>query len=221
MTDRWDGLVDLFVQATRLKRLRRQGWVYIGVPEPESVAEHSYQLALMTLLLARGRDDIDLERALTLALLHDLPEAVAGDATPFDTLMTEERAEAIDPAALFGTQPAYSEEADRQKRDAEEAGIRHITARLPEDLSGFIIDAWEEYETGQSAEARLVRQADKLEALLQAFNYREDQPDLMMESFRLGTDARVTDPDLRAFLAAIERRFEKPPDMDDTDTDTT
>lgn len=204
MTDRWDGVLDVLAQAGALKRLVRQGWVDRGVGEPESVADHSYRVALLVLLLAADDPAIDLTRALTLALVHDLPEAIAGDATPFDHALASPDAA---PEEIFRQPPVYSEEADRAKRAAEEAAIRQMTERLPPRLADLIVGAWEEYEAGATPEARLVRQADKLETWLQALEYRAVQPDLIIESFRIGTQEAVTDPRLRDLLAAIQARF--------------
>ena len=65
-----------------LKHTPRTGWVRTGVPEPESIADHMYRTALMALLYAPP--DVDRNRAVAMALCHDLAEAIAGDITPFD-----------------------------------------------------------------------------------------------------------------------------------------
>lgn len=190
----------MLIHAGALKRLPRQGWVHLGVPNPESVADHSFRMALMTLLLARRDPSIDAGRALVLALCHDLPEAIAGDATPFDEHL---EAEEVDRDLLFRSRPTYSDSADQAKRSTEEAALVEMTRRLPDALRTLIVAAWEEYEAGQTPEARLVRQVDKLEALLQAYEYRATTPDLRIESFELGTRDRVRDADLQGLLAAV------------------
>ena len=202
MDERWQGILDALGYAGDLKRLRRQGWLDRGVAAPESVADHSYRLALLVLLLAADAG-VDPARAVTLALVHDLPEAIAGDTTPFDAHLAAPDA---DRAALFRSRPAYSAAADRAKHDAEAAAVRRIAARLAEPLRTLVVGAWEEYEADETPEARLVHQADKLETWLQALEYREEQPDLVIDSFALGTDEAVTDPALRDLLAAINRR---------------
>ena len=78
--------LDFWSLALQLKRLRRTGWIDRGVSDPESSADHSWGVALLAWLLARDYPDLDRERVLLLGLIHDLPEAVAGDATPFDHL---------------------------------------------------------------------------------------------------------------------------------------
>lgn len=200
MTSPWSGILDTLRYAGELKRLRRQGWVDRGVAEPESVADHSYRMAMMVLLLAPDRPDVDLSRALILALVHDLPEAVAGDVTPFDR---ELAASDADRAEIFRRRPVYSAEAKQAKRSAEAAAIQRITERLPSELAELIIGAWQEYEAGETPEARFVRQIDKLETYLQAREYQERQPELIIDSFRVGTEAAVADPALRELLRLI------------------
>ena len=204
----WDAILDLLGYAGALKRLPRSGWLQIGVPAPESVAEHSYRVALLTLLLAHGDARIDLTRALILALVHDLPEAIAGDRTPFDEAPALE--DGFDRDRHFAGPPAYSEEAARDKQAAEAAALRQMMADLPEPLAALIGVAWQEYEADATPAARLVHQADKLEALLQGFEYREEQPGLPLASFEAGTRAAVREPAPRALLTAMLARFGTP-----------
>ncbi|HET7036272.1 MAG TPA: HD domain-containing protein [Thermomicrobiaceae bacterium] len=204
----WDAIIDLLGYAGALKRLPRGGWVQIGVAAPESVADHSYRVALLTLLLASGDARLDLTRALILALVHDLPEAIAGDRTPFDEALAAGVGDR-DRDALIQGPPAFSPAAARAKQAAEAAALRRITAGLPEPLAALIGDAWQEYEADATPEARLVHQADKLEALLQGFEYREleARPGLPLASFEAGTRAALREPAPRALLAAMLARF--------------
>lgn len=209
MTEPDEALVQLLVFTGALKRLPRQGWLHLGVPDPESVADHTFRVALMTLLLAQDDPAINAERALVLALCHDLPEALAGDATPFDEALADE---SVDRDLLFRSRSAYSERADQAKRVAEEAALEQMTAGLTESLRALIEDAWEEYDAGRTAEARLVRQIDKLEALLQAHEYQAEIPNLRIESFTLGAREHVRDDRLRRLLRVISARSPEPND---------
>lgn len=185
--------------ALRLKRLRRTGWVDRGVADPESGADHSWGVALLAWLLARDRPDLDRERVLLLGLVHDLPEAVAGDPTPFD----EHRdANGIIDHRFFQSAPGYSEPARAAKRTAEMAALEELLGDLPSVLASEVRDAWHEYDRGQSREARYVRQIDKLETLLQAEDYADRQPELIVESFRIGTDRDLTDASLSSLAEA-------------------
>ena len=116
----------------------------VGVPHPESVADHSYRLAVMCLLIG-PRLGLNADAMIRLALLHDLAEARVGDLTPVDRVTSEE------------------------KRQREAVAFAEIVEGLPEGLA--LDDLWREYEAGATPEARIVRQLDKLEMALQALEY--------------------------------------------------
>ena len=206
--DDLNALAELFTLAGNLKKLKRQGWIDRGVDQPESVADHSWRLALMTLLVSSEDPEIDAGRAVRLALVHDLPESLTGDITPFDDQLREPEA---DRTSLFHDLPEYSDAADQSKTEAERRAIHQLTADLPADLAAMLIESWEEYEAGETAEARLVRQLDKLETWLQALEYRQIQPDLIIESFRKGTERDLTDPGLIALRRVIDALFRAAP----------
>src|SRR3989338_2226951 len=71
-------LIEFFQNAGKLKNIKRTGWKLMGIKNPESVAEHSFRLAVMAFALA-PRFGLDAEKCAVLALIHDLPEALAGD----------------------------------------------------------------------------------------------------------------------------------------------
>jgi putative hydrolases of HD superfamily len=187
------GIMHFWALATKLKQLRRQGWIDRGVNDPESTADHSWGVALLAWLLASDRTDLDRDRVLILGLVHDLPEALAGDATPFDAMRT---ADGTVPANLFSELPSYSTEFKREKADRERAALDEMLRGLPVDLAREIQDAWNEYESRATPEARFVREIDKLETLIQAEMYFARQPELEIGSYRLGVTRDVTDPHL-------------------------
>ncbi len=146
-----------------LKRLPRGGWRERGVPDPESVAAHSYGVALLTLLLAEDARDsgssIEVAAAVRMALIHDLAEAMTGDLTPRRR------------RALFGPDEA---QAKGRQRDAEDRSLEAIFTALPPDSARRWRRDWERYRDQSSEEARLVARADRLDCVLQALRYREE-----------------------------------------------
>ncbi len=160
----------------QLKRLFRQGWLKRGVAEAdcESVADHSFGVALLALLAPLPADvPVDRGRAALLALVHELGEVYAGDITPVDGVSKEEK------AAL------------------ERASVDRVLEGHPEAAS--IRALWEEFETESSPEARFVRQLDRLEMGLQAAVYRaEGKP--RMDEFLDSADRAVRSEELRALL---------------------
>ncbi|MFH1181764.1 MAG: HD domain-containing protein [Candidatus Woesearchaeota archaeon] len=75
--------ISFLQKAGKLKRLSRKGWILKKVPNPESVADHSFRTAVMAMLLAK-KCGCDEDKCVKMALLHDLAEAIAGDITPGD-----------------------------------------------------------------------------------------------------------------------------------------
>jgi putative hydrolases of HD superfamily len=169
-----------YFRLMRLKRLYRQGWLKRGLPEGlcESVAEHSFGTALLALLVAgKGGDSgfgrIDAPRAALLALVHEMGESYAGDITPVDGVSAE------------------------SKWQLERDAILRALEGHP-DLDWFL-SLWEEFEEGASAEARFVKQLDRLEMGLQAaLQAAEGFPG--MGEFFDSARRTVVEPRLRSML---------------------
>ncbi len=70
-----------------LKKVLRSGWVRAGVPSPESVAAHSWGMSMLALKLTPP--ELDLQRVLSLCIVHDVPEVRVGDLTPHDDTSTK------------------------------------------------------------------------------------------------------------------------------------
>lgn len=164
--DALDGVLSVLAAAGKLKRLKRAGWVRAGVPDPENVADHSYRVAMLALLLA-PRLGVETEKTLKLALLHDLAEARVGDLTPAD-----------------GVAPA-------DKRAREEAAFDAIVASLPEGSALGVL--FREYEDASTPEARIVRQLDRLEMAMQALEY-ERETGLNLAEFWISARAALDHP---------------------------
>jgi putative hydrolase of HD superfamily len=129
-----------------LKRIRRTGWWHAGVRDPESVAEHTMRAAQLAAILA-AEEGADPARAAFLALWHDTQETRTGD--------------------LPHTLHAYAAKPDPRRITADQ------TERLPAGSRTVIRAAVDEYEARETAAARCAKDADKLEMLLQAVEYRD------------------------------------------------
>ena len=141
-------LVEAYFELCQLKQLYRQGWLRRGVPKErcESVAEHSFGVAVLALWLVDAYyPELDAGKVLRMALLHDIGEIYAGDLIPSDSVSPQE------------------------KHQREEQSVDKVLAKLP---AGDVYRAvWGEFEAGDSPEARLVRQVDRLEMGFQAGVY--------------------------------------------------
>jgi putative hydrolases of HD superfamily len=147
-------MLPILADLQRLKRLDRTGWVLRGLaPGAESVAAHSFGVSFVAMLLAdevkaRGVE-LNVERVLRLALLHDLAEARTGD-------MPRTMAK------------YYGAEA---RRVAEGAAFADLIAGLDERLREEYGALHAEYEERGSLESRLVKAADIVDLLAQALAF--------------------------------------------------
>ncbi len=139
--------VDLLLATGRMKNLPRTGWRLVGIKACESVADHSFRVVLIALLLGELVEGVDRDKLLRMAVLHDLPESVVTD-------LPRAAVEVLGRAA---------------KRQAErDAWDRLLPAG---QICQSWRDLWEEFEAGRTIEAKLARIADKLEMVLQAYEY--------------------------------------------------
>lgn len=140
-------LAELQGRLQTLKLLPRTGWLQRGLQNVESIAEHSFGVAALALLVGDLHPGLDRGRLLATALLHDLAEALVGDLPASAT-------------RLFGK---------AAKHEAERKAMLELLGGLP--MAEGYLELWEEYSSGGSPEARLVKALDRLELLGQALSY--------------------------------------------------
>lgn len=173
-------LLEALYEINHLKQLFRKGWLRNISPEKcESVAEHTFGMAMMAWLLAdEFFPELNREKVLKLSLIHDIAEVYAGDTTPYDGLTPEE------------------------KNAREREALTKIFSGLPNGDS--YISLWEEFENGSSAEAKFVKQIDRLEMALQAAVY-EHQQGLELEEFFDSAAQSIHTPALKDLLDEIRK----------------
>jgi putative hydrolase of HD superfamily len=168
----------------RLKEVPRTGWLDRGIPpeDVESVADHSYGVALLAWLLAP--DELDRARAVELALIHDLAESVVGDVTPYDRETLQEL-DSDTRRTWLNRRHVRSAERSAEKNAAEDAAIASFANELGGERADRLRMRWAELRERQTPEARFVKEMDVLETWLQSRRYLERYPDAPMESFEL------------------------------------
>jgi putative hydrolase of HD superfamily len=178
-SDDLDGILAFLRAAERLKTVTRSGWTSAG--EPESVAEHTWRLCLMAMLLYGREPELDPARLLRMCLIHDLGEAIRGDV------------------------PAPAQAGAGAKSAEERADLVELTAPLPPALRDEIVALWDEYEAARTREARVAKGLDKLETILQHTQGRN--PADFDYDFNLGYGRRYTEAD--PLLAALRDRLDE------------
>ena len=159
-----DGIVEFLRAAERLKVTHRSAYTSEG--EVESVAEHSWRLCLMALVLRDAFPEVNFAKLVSMCVIHDLGEAIGGDVPAPE----QARRHAEDPAA--------------SKSAAEREDLLTLLAPLPYQLRVEITALWDEYEAGISATARVAKALDKLETILQ--HTQGDNPTDFDYRFNLG-----------------------------------
>lgn len=130
-----------------LKLLPRTGWLQRGLQNVESVADHSFGVAALALLVGDLHPELDRGRLLATAVLHDMAEALIGD-------LPASASRLIGKAAKHG---------------AERKAMLELLGGLP-GADGYL-ELWEEYNQGATPEARLIKALDRLEMLAQTLAY--------------------------------------------------
>ncbi len=142
--------LDAALEALSLKDETRTGWQLRGVADPESVADHSWGVSLLCLLYG-ARAGVDVDRALRLAVVHDVAEARTGDVPT----RADPNAASPDPEA---------------KHRRERAVLESLLVPFDDDLR----DLWEEYEARETPEARFVKDMDLVDMCAQAVRYERE-----------------------------------------------
>ena len=147
-------VLDFIEEIAVLKNLPRTGWRFQGIKNGESVADHCYRVSLLSMILADLLTThgvrLDAEKVMRMALLHEVAEARIGD-VPFPALQyipedVKEHGESLAVKSMFG-------------------GFGTVGEKY--------IEIWEEFEGNTSVEGQLVRAADKLELMIQAYEYEK------------------------------------------------
>jgi 5'-deoxynucleotidase YfbR-like HD superfamily hydrolase len=139
------GVAAFLFEAGHLKNLPRSGWLLLGITQPETVAEHSFRVGLVGIALA-ALEGADPGRTAALCLMHDVHESRIGDVP------------SVGRAYVTTAVP--------------EAVTAHQTSGMPEGIANVFQDLTAEYEATETLESKVAHDADKVETLLQASEYR-------------------------------------------------
>ena len=167
-------MIDFLLKIGRLKRYPRTGWIVSGInlAEIETVGAHSFRTVLIALILSmmekeQLKNEIDIRRVLEIAVLHDFSEAVLQD---------------IDRRII----PYFGKEFKQLKKQAEKRAVEEIISSIGDhaEIKLFFSEVIEDYMLEKSKESKIVQVADRLEVLVQAFEYEQrGYPKKLFEDF--------------------------------------
>lgn len=141
-TERLEKQLDFIREVDKEKQIFRQTYIS-DAKRKENDAEHAWHMAIMAFLLSEySNEEIDLLKTIEMILVHDVVEIDAGDTY------------------------AYDEAAKSTQREREEKAADRIFGLLPEDQEEKLRALWEEFEAGETKEARFARTMDNFQPIM-------------------------------------------------------
>lgn len=197
------GIIKLYL----LKSCQRSGWLRKGAcSDPgqypnESVASHSWGIAILIELLSQQPQfkeelpEFHREKALSMALIHDVPEVITGDITPVDGIHPDE------------------------KHKQEQEAMKEILHPFPKEIQVYMHQVYQTYEERTSLESKFVKDCDKLDFIIYAFllemqgfsGFEEFYPNSCKDGFfsKLCSDLAKTLIDIRRDLINKNNLYKK------------
>lgn len=151
---------NLLEYSERLKHLQRTGWIRKGIKQPETVASHSWQMAIMALqlsgLMHTFGEEYDFDKVIKLCLCHDLAESIIGDITPEEAIYTN-------------------------KNILEEQAMLSLAEHADFSIAYALL---KEYNANQTMNAKLANDLDKIDMYAQALAYERKYHNKDLREFK-------------------------------------
>ena len=186
MKDELEKCFEFIIEVEKLKGIHRRTKP-LGLDRYENSAEHSWQIALLALVLSKFADEsVNLEKVLKMLLLHDIGEIDADDVFFFD---------------------------DAGRADAKEkelAAMKRIFGILPDEKAGELFALWNEFENGTSHEAKYARAVDRAMPVLQnLYNNKQSWTENGVTKEQILTKTAYIGDGSRVLWEAIAEKIEK------------
>ena len=173
--------LDFFELSANLKNVPRQGWIdKLSLTDPESVADHSFSMAVIGMVLSDFKN-YNTEKILKMILLHDLAESITGDFTP-------------------------EQKTKEMKKKLENKIMKKIILKLPKKLQNDYLDIWREFQKNKTVEATFVHQIDKFEMALQAKVYQTKNNSKKTQIFFKTAEKEIKDIQLTNLIKKLKKR---------------
>ena len=172
--------ISFFQVVGKLKTVKRTGWVNTGIKNPESVADHSYRLAVLCMVLG-DQLKLNTEKLVRMALIDDLAESLTGD------LVVERGNKRV---------------GDKDKKfELEQKAITEIFQNIENGQQ--YIELWQEAQEGKSREAQILTQLDKLEMAFQALEYEDQVDPKKLDEFWTNAQKYIDEKNLKSLFQKL------------------
>ncbi len=204
-------IVDFLSKIGTLKDKPRRGWMIHEIEDAETTSDHTYHLVLLVWLLG-NKKDINIERAMKIALVHDMCEVYGPDLTSADAAglkeegeITREELENSTPILKRPT-PNQRKKMQKIKEELEVEGMNKLLENSNKDIKEEVWSLWNEYKKALTPEGKFVKQADKMVNVFQGMEYcREGK--IEKEVYKLWIERAkesIDDSHLLEFLKEVE-----------------
>ncbi len=147
-------IIKFYEKYNELEQIIRTGWIECKIPAErlESVADHTLKVGMLASLITHELNltDINLTKLLEMAFIHDLGEINIGDISTTQIKTVEDK---------------------QEKHQKELAAINEILSILSPEVKNYYLSLWLEFEDQNTKEARLLKQIDKIDAILKSHMY--------------------------------------------------
>ncbi len=202
-------LFNFLLKISELKDIERKGITFYGVKKPDSAADHSFRMALMVWIFGKEKR-LNIERAIKMALIHDVAKVHTGDITPYDGLLPKEAKEKSEFVRKWRRLSLEEKgKRHREKLGKENNALEKLLSNLPPSLTNDLRAVWLDYHQRESREAKFVHQIDVLENLLEALEMWKKDSSFPTDPWWEHADEVIEDSDLLEFLKEIEKEERK------------
>jgi len=201
--------LNFLIEIQKLKETPRSGWVLMKVKNPETIADHIFQVTFFGWLLGKEKN-LNVEKIIKMALSHDLCEVYAGDMTPFFYWEGLNREKIEDEKILLRGIRLSKEEKEKrgkEKFEREKNSLSKLLSFLKPELKDEIFSLWLSFEKKISDEGKFTKQLDRIMTLLQAIQYFGPEKTSGGTSWWELTEEIVEDDLLLELLKIIQEKF--------------
>lgn len=175
--------IDFLQYVVKLKEVKRTGWLYKDIPDSESVADHSFGVAMLALTVPLP-EGIDRDKLVKMALLNELRDLKTG--------------EIVWEKGVHVNLIRHKKKVNSQK---------NIISKLFEVIGNKKLKKWViEYLEQKTKTAKFLRELSKLEMVLQALEYEKRIHPYKLNEFWINADKCIEDPVLRGYFLKLKSK---------------
>ncbi|PJE69446.1 MAG: hypothetical protein COU98_02025 [Candidatus Staskawiczbacteria bacterium CG10_big_fil_rev_8_21_14_0_10_38_10] len=198
-------ILNFLVETGNLKRIKRKGITFYCVKEADSAVDHTFRTAMLAWILGVNKE-LNIEKTIKIALVHNLCKVYAGDITPYDGFLPKNKKKKDEFVKKWrrlskpDKRKIFNEKIKKEKKSLEK-----LTSKLPKEIKREIRNLWLEYEMCKTPEGKFVNQLDMAENLLEAFECWRNDKKFPTRPWWEHADEVIDDPVILEFLKEIEK----------------